>query len=358
MMNPMLPKVLVVDDDPAVRKFFLAALGPVTAQVAEAADAPSALKSIESGAFDIVVCDVWMPGASGLDLLSMAQQTRWDVGFVLVTGEIQVETVIAALRMQTYDFLLKPLGPEEVTRSVTRAFERLTSARQARADRGSLETSIQRRTHELEVALSELESNYQMTLEALVAALDGREHETFSHSLRVRAYTRYLARRAGYPPALLPALEQGALLHDIGKIAVADAILLKPAKLNEEEWVEMRKHPAAGDDILRRVPFLRPASAIVRHHHERFDGTGYPDSLKAAEIPLGARLFTVADTLDAMTTDRAYRKAPGFEAARAEIQRCGGKQFDPHIVDMFLKIPLPTWMQVRDEAANNSISAK
>jgi putative nucleotidyltransferase with HDIG domain len=288
----------------------------------------------------------------------MAQQTRWDVGFILVTGEIQVDTVISALRMQVSDFLLKPLMIEEVTRSVTRAFERLVVARQARAYKGSLEASIQRRTHELEVALSELESNYQMTLEALVAALDSREHETYSHSLRVRSYTRYLARRAGFPPALLPSLEQGALLHDIGKIAVADAILLKPAKLTPEEWVEMRKHPTAGDDILKRVPFLRPASAIVRHHHERFDGTGYPDGLKGAEIPLGARLFTVADTLDAMTSDRTYRKGPGYDSARAEIHRCSGRQFDPHIVELFLKIPPPMWMQVREQAGNKSVLGK
>jgi putative nucleotidyltransferase with HDIG domain len=326
--------------------------------VAEAADAASALESIESGDFDIIVCDVWMPGASGLDLLSMAQQTRWDVGFILVTGEIQVETVVSALRMQASDFLLKPLMPEEVTNSVTRAFERLVTMRQARAYRGSLEISIQRRTRELEMALSELESNFQMTLEALVGALDAREHETFSHSLRVRAYARYLARRAGFPPALLPSLEQGALLHDIGKIAVTDAILLKPAKLTAEEWVEMRKHSSAGDEMLKRVPFLRPASAIVRHHHERFDGTGYPDSLKAAEIPLGARLFTVADTLDAMTSDRAYRKAPGVDAARTEIQKHSGKQFDPHIVELFLKIPSATWMQIREEAGQETVTTK
>ncbi len=288
----------------------------------------------------------------------MAQQTRWDVGFILVSGDIQAETVITALRMQATDFLLKPLTAEEVTRSVTGTFERLVSTRQARAYRGSLETSIQRRTCELQVALSELESNYQMTLEALVAALDAREHETFSHSHRVRAYTRYLARRGGYPPALLPSLEQGALLHDIGKIAVADAILLKPAKLTAEEWVEMRKHPVAGDEMLKRVPFLRPASAVVRNHHERFDGTGYPDALKGNDIPLGARLFAVADTLDAMTSDRLYRKSPGFEAARTEIQRYRGIQFDPHIVDLFLKIPPATWMQVREEAGNNSVLAK
>jgi putative nucleotidyltransferase with HDIG domain len=358
MISRLLPKILVVDDDPAVRMFFHAALKPVAAHVDEAADAACALESIESGDFDIIVCDVWMPGASGLDLLSMAQQTRWDVGFILVTGETQVETVITALRMQASDFLLKPLVVEEVTRSVTRAFERLVLTRQARAYRGSLETSIQRRTRELEVALSELESNYLMTLEALVAALDAREHETFSHSHRVRAYTRHLARRAGYPPALLPSLEQGALLHDIGKVAVADAILLKPAKLTTEEWVEMRKHSVAGDEILKRVPFLRPASAVVRHHHERFDGTGYPDGLKGVEIPLGARLFTVADTLDAMTTDRTYRQAPGFEAARAEIQRCSGKQFDPHIVDLFLRIPPATWMKAREEAGNYSVPGK
>ena len=358
MIDRLLPKVLVVDDDSAVRMFFRAALKPVTTKIAEAADAGCALESIESGDFDIIVCDVWMPGASGLDLLAMSQQTRWDVGFILVTGEIQVETVITALRMQAFDFLLKPLAVEEVTESVRRAFERLGAMRQARAYRGSLETSIQRRTREIEVALSELESNYQMTLEVLVAALDAREHETFSHSLRVRAYTRFLARRAGYPPALLPSLEQGALLHDIGKIAVADAILLKPGKLTEEEWVEMRKHPNAGDEILKRVPFLRPAGAIVRHHHERFDGTGYPDSLKGAEIPLGARLFSVADTLDAMTSDRTYRKGPGFEAAKAEFLRCSGKQFDPHIIELFLKIPPAAWVTVREEAGSNSTRAQ
>jgi len=358
MITRLLPKVLVVDDEPAIRRFFQAVLKPIATCVAEADDAKSALQSIESGDFDVIVCDVWMPGASGLDLLAMAQQTRWDVGFILVTGELQIDTVIAALRLRAADFLLKPLAPEQVTQSVTRTFEHLVTLRQARTYQGSLEASIQRRTHELEVALSELDSNYQMTLEALVAALDAREHETFAHSLRVRAYSTYLARQAGYPPALLPALEQGALLHDIGKVAVADAILLKPAKRTPEEWVEMREHPTAGDEILKRVPFLRPASAIVRHHHERYDGMGYPDGMKGAQIPLGARLFALADTLDAMTSDRHYRKAPGFEAAREEICNHSGTQFDPRIVELFLKTPLAAWMQVRREAGDSSALAK
>ncbi len=358
MMTRLLPKVLVVDDEPAVRMFLREALKPFATEVKEAADAAQALEAVESGDFDVIVCDIWMQGATGLDLLAIAQQTRWDVGFILVTGEIQADTVIAALRLRAADFLLKPFTVEEVTRSVSRAFEHLMLLRESRAYQGSLEATIQRRTQELEVTLSELQSNYQMTLEALVSALDAREHETFAHSLRVRAYTRRLAQQAGYPPALMPALEQAALLHDIGKVAVSDAILLKPAKLTPEEWVEIRKHSTAGEDILKRVPFLRPASAIVRHHHERYDGTGYPDGLAGAQIPMGARLFTIADTLDAMTSDRLYRETPGFEAAREEIQRCSGKQFDAQIVDLYLGVPVETWVQMRAEATSAAAPVK
>ena len=343
--------MLVVDDDAAVREFFREALLDGTDSVDVAADADAALRVIESGDFDIILCDICLPGASGLDLLRTAKQTRWDVGFILVTGEIRVDSVITALRLEAADFLLKPISARNLVRSVEGAYKRLLAARHAVAYKGSLETSIQRRTHELEVALSELELNYHMTLEALVAALDSREHETFSHSLRVQAYTRHLARRAGFPPAHMRTLEQGALLHDIGKISVSDAILLKPAKLTAEEWKEMRKHPVAGEEILKRVPFLRPASAIVRHHHERYDGTGYPDGLQGSAIPLGARLFSVADTLDAMTSDRRYRKGPGFEAAQSEVLNGSGKQFDPKVVDLFLKISPATWMKVREEAA-------
>jgi putative nucleotidyltransferase with HDIG domain len=350
ILEATLPNVLVVDDEPFVRSFLRQALQPSAARVVEADHAAAALESIESGGFDIVVCDIWMPGASGLDLLAIAQQSQWDVGFILVTGQLRLDTVMTALRLQASDFLLKPLTVEEVTRAVARAFERLLTVRQARAYRAALESGIQRRTHELAVALSQLESNYQMTLEALVASLDAREHETFSHSLRVRAYTELLARAAGYPLELMPALEQGALLHDIGKIAVADAILLKPAPLTDAEWVEMRKHPLVGESILQRVPFLRPACTVVRHHHERHDGSGYPDGLKGAEIPLGARLFAVADTLDAITTDRPYRKGMGYHAARTEITRCRGRQFDPAIVDVFLKIPASAWAEARDNA--------
>jgi putative nucleotidyltransferase with HDIG domain len=234
----------------------------------------------------------------------------------------------------------------------------LLAQREARAYHGRLETTVQRRTRDLEKALQELEDNYDTTLEALVAALDAREHETFSHSFRVRAYASYLARQIGYPPAYLSHLEHGALLHDIGKIAIRDSILLKPGRLTPEEWVEMKKHSVVGETILSHVAFLAPAAIIVRHHHESYDGTGYPDGLAGEDIPLGARVFAFADTMDAMTSDRPYRKAAGFEAIRHEIIRCTGSQFDPHIASAFLDIPVQRWKELRATAdAHGSASS-
>ena len=218
----------------------------------------------------------------------------------------------------------------------------------------SLETSAQHPAAEHAEALSNLESTCLEAMEALVTAVDARDHETFGHSHRVRAYSRHLAQMAGYPAELLLWLERGAFLHDIGKIAVSDVILRKPAKLTPEEWVEMRKHPEAGYGILRSFPFLRPVCDIVRHHHERFDGTGYPGGLKGAQIPRGARVFALADTLDAMTSDRPYRKALGFEAARHEILLMSATQFDPQLVEVFRQIPIATWMQLRAETGNDS----
>jgi diguanylate cyclase (GGDEF)-like protein/PAS domain S-box-containing protein/putative nucleotidyltransferase with HDIG domain len=218
----------------------------------------------------------------------------------------------------------------------------------------SLETSAPHPAAQHAVALSNLEATCLQAMEALVTALDARDHETFGHSHRVRAYTRHLAQTAGYPAELLPSLERGAFLHDIGKIAVSDVILRKPGPLTSEEWVEMRKHPEAGYDILRSFPFLRPVCDIVRHHHERFDGTGYPAGLKGAQIPRGARVFALADTLDAMTSDRPYRKALEFEAARNEILQMSATQFDPQLVEVFRKIPLATWTRLRTETEKNS----
>jgi putative nucleotidyltransferase with HDIG domain len=280
-----------------------------------------------------------------------------DIGFILISGYASTSHVIAALRLQASDFLVKPVSVAELRDSVSRTYRQLLAQREARAYHGRLETTVQQRTRDLENALREVETNYDATLEALVAALDAREHETFSHSFRVRAYTSYLAREIGYPPAYLSQLEHGALLHDIGKIAIRDSILLKPGRLTPEEWLEMKKHPIVGESILSHVAFLAPAAGIVRHHHEAFDGSGYPDGLAGENIPLGARVFAFADTMDAMTSDRPYRKGVGFEAIRQEILRCRGTQFDPHIADSFLAIPVERWKELRAAAEAHDSSS-
>jgi putative nucleotidyltransferase with HDIG domain len=357
MSEPLLPKVLVVDDDPSVCQFLKLALAPKASGVSVAQDAMTALEAIESGNFDIILCDIWMPGCSGLELLSLARQSKWDVGFILATGQVHTEQIIQALHLGASDFLLKPFTLAALEQSIARTFCLLQMERESRAYRASLEASIERRTRDLMQALRELEENYQITLEALVLALDAREHETYAHSLRVRAYTLHLARLVSYPPALTPPLARAALLHDIGKIAVADSILLKPGKLTEEEWMQMRRHVFAGEQILNRIPFLRSSASVVRHHHERYDGTGYPDGLAGEQIPLGARLFSLADTLDAMTSDRVYRKARGLSEVYAEVARQGGKQFDPLIADLFLKTPEQVWQQVRDSLPQQLPSA-
>jgi putative nucleotidyltransferase with HDIG domain len=348
MFDPSLPKVLVVDDDPSVCDFLKLAIAPKALRVDVAENAATALEAIESGNFDIILCDIWMPGCSGMELLSLARRSKWDVGFILATGKVHVDQIIEALHLGASDFLLKPFNLETLEQSLSRAFRLLQMERESRAYRTSLEASIERRTQDLMRALGELEENYQTTLEALVLALDAREHETYAHSLRVRAYTLHLAHLVSYPPALLPALAHAALLHDIGKIAVADAILLKPGKLTEEEWVQMRRHVLAGEQILNRIPFLKPSAPVVRHHHERYDGKGYPNGVAGEQIPLGARLFMLADTLDAMTSHRAYRKAVALSEVRAEVSRQRGLQFDPQIADLFLKVPEGVWLQVRD----------
>jgi putative nucleotidyltransferase with HDIG domain len=350
-MSKPLPKILVVDDEPSVRDFLTRAVSHMSREaVGEACSANQACERMKNQDYDLIISDLSMADGDGMDLLARARQDRWDIGFILISGYASTDHVIGALRLQASDFLIKPFSLAEIRDSVSRTYRHLLAQRETRAYHGRLETTVQRRTRDLENALREVETNYDATLEALVAALDAREHETFSHSFRVRAYASYLAREIGYPPAAFTHLEHGALLHDIGKIAIRDSILLKPARLTPEEWLEMKKHPIVGEAILNHVAFLAPAAIIVRHHHENYDGTGYPDGLAGEKIPLGARVFAFADTMDAMTSDRPYRKAAGFEAIRQEILRCCGTQFDPHIADAFLAIPIQRWKELRAEA--------
>lgn len=193
---------------------------------------------------------------------------------------------------------------------------------------------------ELQRVNGQLRDSYEATLEALSRALDTRDEETEEHSRRVRRYTELIARHYGLPAEQIEHLSRGALLHDIGKIGVPDAILLKPGRLSDDEYAVMQRHPTIGFSMIAHIPFLAKAAEVVLHHHEAYDGSGYPSGLAGTNIPLGARIFAVVDALDAMTTDRPYRQALPYPEALVEIQRCQGQQFDPQIVDVVLAIPI------------------
>ena len=199
----------------------------------------------------------------------------------------------------------------------------------------------------MEEATKNLADAYTQTLEALGAALDSRGVGTESHSRRVHGYSLALAREHGVKPEDLPDLAHGVLLHDIGKIGITDAILLKPGKLTPDEWKVMRSHPEIGKRLIEKIPFLHNAIPVVWCHHEKWDGSGYPRGLEGDEIPLNARIFSVVDAFDAMTFDRPYSKAIPFDAAITEIKRCAGAHFDPSVVESFLRVPIKLLDEIR-----------
>jgi len=332
------PTVLVVDDDKAVREVLAAVLREEGYPVRQADSAEAALAMVSEHDLPLVLCDVKMPDHDGTWVLDQVLQRHPHAAVVMLTGFADTESAVQCLKRGAADYLLKPPRVTELVRSVERAWSRsrIASAR-ARYHQG-LERRVHERTAELSAALQGIARAYGSTLEALVHALDAREHETSDHSQRVVRYTLAIARQMKISEMNLEDIGRGALLHDIGKIGVPDSILLKPGPLTPAEWLEMRRHPEVGYRILESIEFLRPAAEIVVAHQERWDGSGYPHKLSGERIPLGARIFMIADTLDAITSDRPYRKAATFAQAKIEIARCAGTQFDPRCAEAFASL--------------------
>jgi putative nucleotidyltransferase with HDIG domain len=345
-----LAKILVVDDEESVRNIVSALLersGYQTLTVAGGVEALGWLQMDPS--IDVVLSDVMMPGVDGLSLLDQIGVDYPSLPVVMFTAVHDIHVATSAFRRGAVDYLLKPFERAQLLTVVTRAVEHGQLKRQNSTYRANLEEIVSARTRRLRSAMEDLERSYDITLEAMGDALDLRDAETEGHSRRVTAYTTLLAREMGLCAEELKVIARGAFLHDIGKIATPDSVLLKPGRLTEAEMEEMREHCERGYEMVRKIPFLRDASEIVYAHQESFDGSGYPRRLKGEAIPLGARIFAIADTLDAITSDRPYRKSSSFSEAREEIKRCSGRQFDPAIVEVFLFVNPLRWSELRDE---------
>ena len=342
-------QILVVDDEAHVRSMIGATLERQGYDVQLAASGRQAMEALERNSFDLVLTDIVMRDGNGITLLEQMHAQQPHLPVVMVTAIHDISVAIDSMRRGAYDYLLKPFDRERLVSTVERALEHRHALQENRNYQQSLEQVVRARTEMLRQAMEELEHSYDVTLEALGDALDLKDSETEGHSKRVTAYTIALARAMGISPAEIKVIARGAFLHDIGKMAIPDDILRKPGKLLPEEQDVMREHCARGYHMLRKIPFLREAAEIVFSHQEHYNGSGYPSSLRGNEIPIGARIFAIADTLDAITSDRPYRKAQSFDAAREEILRYSGAQFDPRIVEVFLKIPNELWHELRSE---------
>jgi len=342
-------KILIVDDEEAIREVVSTLLEAKGYECAAVGNGRLAQQYLENHTADLVLSDMVMPEMDGLSLVEWLHKSDSDIPVIMVTAMHDLSTALEAMRRGAYDYILKPFEKDHLYLGVRRALEHRRLVLENRNYQRNLERLVEERTAQVKGALDQLEQSYDDTLEALGGALDLKDAETEGHCRRVTAFTIAIAKAMKVEPQLLPQIARAAFLHDIGKMAIPDQILRKPGPLTTEEREIMRTHCEIGYNMVTRIPFLREAAEIVLSHQEYYDGTGYPRSLRGEQIPLGARIFAVADALDAMISDRPYRKALSMTHAREEILRCSGTQFDPQVVEVFLTMPATLWNELREK---------
>jgi putative two-component system response regulator len=333
VLNPK-PNVLIVDDEPLVGEMIREELSTGGFDCSVASEPAEAVRLLDSQGFDALVTDISMSPVSGLDLLAHVKRMSLPCRVILITGNSNRDLLAQALVVGAYDYIEKPLKMEELTAAVY-------AATNGKADCPRLLTkaadAIWLRS---QTKLASLESVW-----ALVRAVEAKDSYTRRHSEQVAYYATHFAQMIRVPEAAIDRIRIASLLHDVGKIGVPDSVLIKPGPLTDEEFEHMRRHPALGADILSKITIFSQEALLVRHHHENWDGHGYPDGLSGEEIPLGARIIQVADCVDAMLMERTYKKGYPVEQMLAELVRCAGTQFDPRVATAAL-----AWCQSHREA--------
>src|ERR1700730_14187867 len=336
-------RVLIVDDEPAACKLLALLLSQADFECQTALGGAEALRYLENHSRDAIVCDLNMPGMTGMELLAEVRRWRPQVAFVVATGLDDVRAGIQAMKSGADDYLVKPLQEEVVIASLNRALAKKRLEQEVEGYRLHLEEMVAERTKQIADALKLVERSYQDTLEALGVAIDLRDAATEGHSRRVCRFSMEIAQALGLSEAQQKTIAMGAYLHDIGKLALPDAILLKPGPLTAEERQLMQQHVKTGYDLVKQIPFLADAAELIHTHHERYDGSGYLGGLKAEQIPIGAKIFAVADTLAAITSERPYRGAQPFEEGFKVIRSESGRLFDPQITQAFFGLHHEIW---------------
>ncbi|WP_303720600.1 HD domain-containing phosphohydrolase [Malonomonas rubra] len=354
------PVILTVDDEASIRTSFRLYLEDFGYRVEEAADGSAGFEMFQALNPDLVLLDISMPGQNGLDILKLIHEANPDQPVIMVSGSGEICDVVNAINLGARSYILKPVTDLSILlHTVEKELERARLVRENREYRKHLEEMVALRTVQLEAAYSKLEQNYVQVIRSLGRAAGFRDNNTSAHVVRVSKYSQLLARTYGLPEQTVELIQWASLMHDIGKIGTPDHILFKPGKLNRDEWREMKKHCEVGVQILefdpedefgqhstsiseeligssdRESDLLIMARVIAACHHERWDGKGYPHGLKGEEIPIEARIVSIADIYDALSSSRSYKNAFGEPECQRTIREEAGKSLDPHLVELF-----------------------
>lgn len=337
--------ILIIDDEEVICDFLRDLLKDREYSVTTEQSGEKGLEVAEKEGFDVVIVDLRMPGMDGIEVLEGLKKHDPDSIVIVITAYGSLESAQQALRLGAYDYITKPFNVEQISFAVKRA---VTSRRLIIANRRLmkdlekqtllLERKVEERTKELTSTHKELQEVYMRTITALASAVDAKDHYTRSHSEHVTKYAVAIAKEMRLAPSEIELIREACQLHDLGKIGIHDYILTKPGKLTPEEWDEIRLHSLRGAEILKPLTFLNGVIELIRQHHERYDGKGYPYGYKGKKIELGARIIAAADAYDAMISERPYRKAYSKEGAIKELKRNSGTQFDPKVIKAFLKV--------------------
>jgi len=329
-------RVLVVDDELGPREALRMILKGLY-DVAVAEDGDSALDMIAREKYDVVILDIKMPDRDGIEVLKVAKEMDRDLEVVMITAYATVNTAREAIRHGALDYLIKPFNKSDVEKVVERGITRRLERKWSLDRMQELQLATDNLSQQVEKARTDIQKHYDGTVKALIAAIDAVDHYTRGHSERVSNFSVLLAEEVRFPSHQIVLLQQAALVHDIGKIGIESRVLRKQGSLNREELNELKRHPQLGAEIVGPVPFMAEMLPVILHHHERYDGKGFPQGLRGEDIPLGARIVAVADAVDAMLSDRPYRNALSPQQVKLELEKEAGTQFDPHITSALIR---------------------
>lgn len=330
-------RILIADDEERIRTILARRLTQEGYSCTSASNGREALSYFHQNNLSLIVSDIKMPEMDGMDLLKNVKALRPNLMMIIMTAYPDLDIAIEAMRQGAYDFIIKPFNLELVVLSIKQALEKRRLEEEVESYHNHLERLVEEKTAELEKAYQGLKKSSLDSVKVLTSAIEAKDPYTRGHSDRVRRISLRTGMKLGFSCANLENLEYGALLHDIGKIGIKDEVLRKPGPLSAEEYKHIQQHPLIGVKIMEQVDFFKEKIPMVRHHHEHYDGSGYPDGLAGEIIPVEARIISVADAFDALTSERPHRGKLSLADVLLELKKGGGKQFDPHVLRIFVK---------------------